>query len=208
MKVLKAALWGLMQSGTRFPCWCSVMKRWINSEVERESHHQNRESQRSHDSGLTQNRRQRRTFSLPDGQQTVLVTVAERPLGHRLEVAGVNPSTGHRVAALTHAGVVTQTAFVQVWVRERVAARDPFGLEEKERGVKNTKIFKIPSEIQTKISPLVCIVWTHWIKDQHPTEQMHRLVSGSIREHVQHRQRRLKNKQKLKFQKFGNSLQK
>lgn len=33
MKVLKAALWGLMHSGTRFPCWCSVMKRWINSEV-------------------------------------------------------------------------------------------------------------------------------------------------------------------------------
>lgn len=32
MKVLKAALWGLMHSGTRLPCWCSVMKRWINSE--------------------------------------------------------------------------------------------------------------------------------------------------------------------------------
>lgn len=22
-----------MHSGTRFPCWCSVMNRWINSEV-------------------------------------------------------------------------------------------------------------------------------------------------------------------------------
>lgn len=36
MKVLNAALWGLMHSGTRFPCWCSVMKRWINSEAKRE----------------------------------------------------------------------------------------------------------------------------------------------------------------------------
>lgn len=36
MKVLNAALWGLMHSGTRFPCWCSVMKRWINSEIRTE----------------------------------------------------------------------------------------------------------------------------------------------------------------------------
>lgn len=150
MKVLKAALWGLMQSGTRFPCWCSVMKRWINSEVERESHHQHRESQRSHHSGLTQTRRQCHTFSLPDGQQTVLITVAERPLGHRLEVAGVNPSTGDRVAALTHAGVVTQTAFVQVWVRESVAARDPFGLEKKKEGWRTPRFLQFHQKIKPK----------------------------------------------------------
>lgn len=73
-----------------------------------------------------------RTFSLPHRQQAVLVAVAERPLGHRLKVAGVNSSAGNRVAALTHAGVITQAAFVQVRVRERIAARDPFGLDVKE----------------------------------------------------------------------------
>ncbi len=35
MKVLKAALWGLMHKGTRLPCWCSVIKRWMSSETKR-----------------------------------------------------------------------------------------------------------------------------------------------------------------------------
>lgn len=73
----------------------------------------------------------RRTFSLPHRQQAVLVAVAEWPLGHRLEVAGVNSSAGNRVAALTHAGVIAQAAFVQVRVGEGIAARDPFGLHVK-----------------------------------------------------------------------------
>lgn len=68
------------------------------------------------------------TFSLPHRQQTVLVAVAERPLGDRLEVAGVNSPAGNRVAALTHAGVVAQAPFVQVRVGEGVAAGDPFSL--------------------------------------------------------------------------------
>lgn len=64
-------------------------------------------------------------FALPHRQQTVLVAVAERTLGHRLEVAGVNSSAGNRVAALTHAGVVPQTPLVQVRVGQGVAAGDP-----------------------------------------------------------------------------------
>ncbi len=48
--------------------------------------------------------------------------MAERPLGDRLEVPGVNAAAGNGVAALTHAGVVTQTAFVQVRVGQGVAA--------------------------------------------------------------------------------------
>lgn len=71
----------------------------------------------------------RRTFSLPHGQQTVLVAVAERPLGYRLKVPGVNSAAGNRVAALTHAGVVTQTPFVQVRVGQSVAAGDPLHLK-------------------------------------------------------------------------------
>ncbi len=35
MKVLKAALWGLMHKGTRLPGWCSVIKRWMSSEMKR-----------------------------------------------------------------------------------------------------------------------------------------------------------------------------
>lgn len=70
-----------------------------------------------------------RTFSLPHGQQAVLVAVAERTLGDRLEVPGVNSAAGNGVAALTHAGVVTQATFVQVRVGQSVAAGDPFSLE-------------------------------------------------------------------------------
>lgn len=112
------------------------MKRWINSGVGTERHISNRQNHRhwSHDSRLTQDRCRRRTFSLPHGQQTVLVAVAERPLGHRLKVAGVNSAAGNRVAALTHAGVVAQTAFVQVRVGQGVAAGDPFGLDVKTSG--------------------------------------------------------------------------
>lgn len=47
MKVLKAALCGLMHSGTRFPCWCSVMKRWINSEEEGQRHMSDRQKVRA-----------------------------------------------------------------------------------------------------------------------------------------------------------------
>lgn len=73
----------------------------------------------------------RRTFSLPHRQQAVLVAVAERPLGHRLEVARVHSAAGNRVAALTHAGVVAQAALIQVRVGQGVAAGDPFGLDRK-----------------------------------------------------------------------------
>lgn len=69
------------------------------------------------------------TFSLPHRQQTVFVAVAERPFCYRLKVPGVNSAAGNRVAALTHAGVVAQTAFVQVRVGERVAAGNPFSLD-------------------------------------------------------------------------------
>lgn len=91
----------------------------------------------------------RRTFSLPHGQQAVLVAVAERPLGHRLEVAGVNSSAGDGVAALTHAGVVAQAAFVQVRVGEGIAAGDPLGLDVKrgrERVVDTCPGFKSSTE--------------------------------------------------------------
>lgn len=54
--------------------------------------------------------------------------MAERALGHRFEVTGVDAAAGDRVAALTHAGVVAQAAFVQVRVGQGVAAGDPFGL--------------------------------------------------------------------------------
>lgn len=37
------------------------------------------------------------------------------------------------------------------------------------------------------------IVCTHRIEHQHPTEQMHGLVRGSVREHVEHRERRLRS---------------
>ena len=72
-----------------------------------------------------------RTFALPHGQHAVLVAVAERLLGGRLKVPGVNSPTRHRVAALAHAGVVTQAPLVQVRVGEGVAAGDTFGLEVK-----------------------------------------------------------------------------
>lgn len=71
------------------------------------------------------------TFALPHRQQAVLVAVAEGPLRHRLKVAGVDPAAGDGVAALTHAGVVAQATFVQVRVGQRVAARDPLGLDGK-----------------------------------------------------------------------------
>ncbi len=81
----------------------------------------------------------RRTLSLPHGQQAVLVAVAERPLGDRLKVSGVNSTAGNRVAALTHAGVVAQTPFVQVRVGEGVAAGNPFSLEVKHRRVEKSR---------------------------------------------------------------------
>ena len=71
------------------------------------------------------------TFALPDRQQAVLVAVAEGPLGGRLEVPGVDAATGHRVAALAHAGVVAQPALVQVGVGQCVAAGDTLGLHER-----------------------------------------------------------------------------
>ena len=69
------------------------------------------------------------TFPLPDGQQAVLVAVAEGALGHGLEVSGVDASAGDGVAALAHAGVVAQPALVQVRVGQSVAAGDTLGLE-------------------------------------------------------------------------------
>lgn len=60
--------------------------------------------------------------------------MAERALRHRFEVAGVDAAAGHRVAALTHAGVVAQAAFVQVRVGQGVAAGDPFGLRAQIKG--------------------------------------------------------------------------
>lgn len=63
-------------------------------------------------------------FALPDGQQAVLVAVAEGSLSHRLEVPSVDAAAGNRVAALTHAGVVPQPTLVQVWVGQGVTARD------------------------------------------------------------------------------------
>lgn len=79
-----------------------------------------------------------RTFSLPHRQQTVFIAVAERTLSHRLKIPGVNSTTGNRVAALTHAGVVTQTPFVQVRVGESVTARNPFSLVNKYRATETS----------------------------------------------------------------------
>lgn len=79
------------------------------------------------------------TFSLPHRQQTVLITVAERTLSYRLEVPGVNSTTGNRVAALTHAGVITQAPFVQVRMGESITARNPLGLEKKKGSEKSSK---------------------------------------------------------------------
>lgn len=58
--------------------------------------------------------------------------MAKRPLGYWLKVPGVNSPTRNRVAALTHAGMIPQTSFVQVGVGEGVTARDPFGLKANE----------------------------------------------------------------------------
>lgn len=69
-------------------------------------------------------------FALPDGQQAVLVAVAEGALGDGLEVAGVDTPTGDGVAALAHTGVVAQASLVQVRVGQRVAAGDPLGRVE------------------------------------------------------------------------------
>lgn len=57
--------------------------------------------------------------------------MAERTLSDRLKVPGVNAPAGDGVAALTHAGVVTQTPFVQVRVGEGVAARNPLRLKRR-----------------------------------------------------------------------------
>lgn len=117
-----------MHSGTRFPCWCSVMKRWISSEVEDRTTDQR---QWSHDPEAA--KALVLTFALPHRQQAVLVAVAEWPLRHRLKVPRVHPPAGDRVAALAHAGVVAQTPFVQVRVGQRVAAGDPLGLDSETR---------------------------------------------------------------------------
>ena len=78
-------------------------------------------------------------FPLPHRQQAVLVAVAERPLGDRLKVAGVNSAAGNGVAALTHAGVVAQTPLVQVRVGQGVAAGNPFSLETKTDVLKRSR---------------------------------------------------------------------
>lgn len=166
-----------MHSGTRFPCWCSVMKRWISSEVEDRTTDQR---QRSHDPQAA--KALVLTFALPHRQQAVLVAVAERPLRHWLKVPRVHPPAGDRVAALAHAGVVAQTPFVQVGVGQRVAAGDPLGLDSKTR-------CHYARKTSPKTQPATP---THRIEDQHAAEQMHRLVRGAIRQHVEHRQRRLK----------------
>lgn len=62
--------------------------------------------------------------------------MTERPLRHRLKVTRVNSAAGDGVAALTHAGVVAQTTFVQVRVGERVAAGDPLGLDTEKTQVR------------------------------------------------------------------------
>lgn len=56
-------------------------------------------------------------FALPDREQAVLIAVTERPVSGRLKVPRVHTTTGYRVAALAHAGVVAQAALVQVRVR-------------------------------------------------------------------------------------------
>lgn len=105
------------------------MKRWINSDVGTESGSAVRIYTNTNVRDRQEAARRRRTFSLPHGQQAVLVAVAERSLGDRLEVPGVNSPAGNGIAALTHAGVVAQAAFVQVRVGQGVAAGNPFGLE-------------------------------------------------------------------------------
>lgn len=139
------------------------------------------DQRRSHDGRLVTGAA---TFALPHRQQAVLVAVAEGPLRHRLKVAGVDPAAGDGVAALTHAGVVAQTTFVQVRVGQRVAARDPLGLDGK-TGRQHA------APVSPAMRPSKA---THRIKDQHAAEQVHRLVRGAVRQHVEHRQRGLKNR--------------
>lgn len=114
MKVLKAALWGLMHKGTRLPCWCSVIKRWMSSETQRESRSLKCPWQKIEHLSCGRKARvmQTVTFALPDGVHALLIVVAERVIGGRLEVPGVHPTAGHRITALTHAGVVPQTTLI------------------------------------------------------------------------------------------------
>lgn len=62
----------------------------------------------------------RLTFDLSDGGQILLEAVVELGVGDRLEVAGVDAARGGGVAALTHTGVVPQSALVQVGVGQGI----------------------------------------------------------------------------------------
>lgn len=101
------------------------MKRWINSDTSTKTERGSAAVLQTGSSWCATCR----TFPLPHGQQAVLVTVTEGTLGYRFKVPGVNSAAGNGVTALTHAGVVAQAAFVQVWVREGVAAGYPLRLE-------------------------------------------------------------------------------
>lgn len=57
--------------------------------------------------------------------QVLLKAIIKLGISDGLKVAGVNPAGGRGVAALAHAGVVTQPALVQVRVCQSVLRRDP-----------------------------------------------------------------------------------
>lgn len=111
--------------------------------------------------------------------------MAERALGDGLEVAGVDPPTGDGVAALAHTGVVAQPALVQVRVGQRVAARDPLGLDTNNHTSLTRTRTGEPPRSRKRPAP------AHRVEDQHAAEQVNGLVGGAVRQHVEHRQRRL-----------------
>lgn len=66
--------------------------------------------------------------------QVLLKAIVELGISDRLKVACVNPARGRGVAAFAHAGVVTQSTLVQVWVCQGVFCRDPLWLAAEHTG--------------------------------------------------------------------------
>lgn len=88
------------------------------------------------------------TFNLLHGRQFSLPQIVERLSGRRLKVSRVlSESPGSGVAAFAHAGMIPQSPFVQVWMRQGVNHR--YSLVLRESLLSNLLVMKKRKKILT-----------------------------------------------------------
>lgn len=133
-KLLNAALWGFIHSGTRPVCSCSAINLCISSVVRQETHKtivSTNKNRLSHDNTISCSFL---TFDLLNRCQFTLPVVVKWLCGRRLKVYNIL-SHARRCGktAFAHARMIPQASLVQVWMGQSIDYRYSLVLKQQQQ---------------------------------------------------------------------------